>query len=247
VEIPADMGLVIVTNPNGTVMQDTHTALPGWQMAGILAAAILLAGPTGQAGAASRLSEPVVAGIEHAYGDLALRRIEKWQAMIGSAGSMQERGKLEAVNNFFNAMRFVSDAELWGKEDYWATPLETLLANGGDCEDFSIAKYFTLRKMGIAQEKLRLTYVKAIDLNQAHMVLTYFSSPAADPLVLDNLDKTIKPVSQRHDLLPVYSFNASGLWLARSHGVEQHIGSSKRLSQWSAVIDRIGHEQLALR
>ena len=212
-----------------------------------LGAGVLLAGMAGQVDGAPQLAEPVVTRIEHEYGDYALQRVEKWQAMIAAAGNMPEREKLETVNRFFNAMRFVSDAVLWGKEDYWATPLETLLANGGDCEDFSIAKYFTLRQAGVAQEKLRLTYVKALDLNQAHMVLMYFSTPGADPLVLDNLDKTIKPASMRKDLLPVYSFNAGGLWIARSQGAEQHIGSSSRLSQWNAVIARIGHEQLALR
>lgn len=243
------MGRVTTTDPYVTGMQLPHTTRPAWRTMRALAlsAGILLAGLAGQTGAAPQLAEPVITRIEHEYGDHALQRIEKWQSMINAAANMPDREKLETVNHFFNAMKFVSDAVLWGKEDYWATPLETLLANGGDCEDFAIAKYFALRETGIAQEKLRLTYVKAIHLNQAHMVLMYFSTPGADPLVLDNLDKTIKPASMRKDLLPVYSFNAGGLWIARSYGVEQHIGRSSRLSQWNAVITRIGHEQLALR
>jgi hypothetical protein len=92
---------------------------------------------------------------------------------------------------------------------------------------------------------MRLTYVKALELDQAHMVLTYFSTPEADPLVLDNLKDEIQPASQRSDLLPVYSFNADGLWLAKSHGTDQHVGSPERLSQWNSVIARISNEQLA--
>ncbi|MBI4206399.1 MAG: transglutaminase-like cysteine peptidase [Betaproteobacteria bacterium] len=103
----------------------------------------------------------------------------------------------------------------WGKEDYWATPIEFLSTNAGDCEDFSIAKYFTLRALGVPDDRLRLTYVKElVQYNQAHMVVAYFPSPDAEPLVLDNINKTIQPASARSDLLPVYSFNGSNLWLA---------------------------------
>ena len=69
--------------------------------------------------------------------------------------------------------------------------------------------------MGIPAKNMRLTYVKALRLNQAHMVLTYFISPENDPLVLDNLDKKISPAAIRDDLQPVYSFNGDGLWLAK--------------------------------
>lgn len=199
----------------------------------------------GYAGETYRLTEQYLAGITNDYGNYTRRRIEHWQQLIKSSGKLTEQEKLEVVNDFFNNMRFISDAEQWGKEDYWETPLEMLVVNGGDCEDFSIAKYFSLREMGVSNEKLRLTYVKAVELNQAHMVLTYYSTPDADPLVLDNLDRKIVTASLRHDLLPVYSFNADGLWLAKAHGTDQHVGSSSRLSQWNAVVARIYHEQLA--
>ena len=121
-----------------------------------------------------------------------------------------------------------------------------LASNGGDCEDFSIAKYFTLRELGIPAEKLRLTYVKALKLDQAHMVLTYYSTPDAVPLVLDNLINEIRSATEREDLLPVYSFNGDGLWLAKSRGMEQRVGRSERLSRWQEVIARIDEEQLPL-
>ena len=89
-------------------------------------------------------------------------------------------------------MQFINDQALWEKKDYWATPIETLSIGGGDCEDYAIAKYFTLKQLGVDESKLRLTYVKAIELNQAHMVLTYFENKRAVPLVLDNLINNIK-------------------------------------------------------
>lgn len=183
--------------------------------------------------------------IAREYGENALRRIDHWQFIINSGARLSVHEKLVAVNTFFNDMKFVNDIDHWGKEDYWATPLQTLASNGGDCEDFSIAKYFTLLQMGIPAERMRLTYVKALKLDQAHMVLTYFETRDADPLVLDNLDKEIKPASRREDLLPVYSFNVDGLWLAKAEGADQHVGSPKQLSKWNSVIARISGEQLA--
>jgi predicted transglutaminase-like cysteine proteinase len=244
------MRLVTGKNPYGARMiLSIFPPVDGWLIMRrlILAASILATSLQTPAGETLLLSQEFIASNEHGYGDYALRRIKHWQSIIQSAGQMREPEKLHAVNDFFNDMRFVSDAEHWGRDDYWATPLETLASNGGDCEDFSIAKYFTLREMGVPPERMRLTYVKAVELNQAHMVLTYFETPDADPLILDNLVREIKPAARRHDLLPVYSFNADGLWLAKEHGLDQHVGSSSRLSMWNAVIKRINTELLAAR
>lgn len=183
--------------------------------------------------------------IEEEHGGYARQRVLIWEKLIKSNKHTGSLEKLLLVNNFFNQMNFVNDIDHWGTEDYWATPLQMLTSNGGDCEDYSIAKYFTLRKMGIPAEQMRLTYVKALELNQAHMVLTYYPAQDADPLVLDNLVNAIQTVSSRKDLLPVYSFNGTDLWLAKKRGGEQHIGRSGRLSRWKAVIARIDDEQLS--
>lgn len=156
-----------------------------------------------------------------------------------------EPDKLTAVNDFFNKIPFVSDAEHWGIHDYWATPTELLASNGGDCEDYAIAKYFTLLSLGISVDKMRITYVKARSLppaDQAHMVLTYYPKPEAIPLVLDNLVPEIKPGSQRADLLPVYSFNGDGLWLAKERGAGRVEGGSSRISLWTQLNARMGKE-----
>lgn len=192
------------------------------------------------------LTKELLTGIEQQYGDYARQRVIFWNEMIMSNRQIAEIDKLKKVNEFFNEFTFVNDIDHWGKEDYWATPLQMLTSNGGDCEDFSIAKYFTLREMGVPAERMRLTYVKALKLDQAHMVLTYYSSPDAEPLILDNLVSDILPSSVRDDLLPVYSFNGNGLWLAKSRGAEQRIGNSSRLSRWKEVIAKISDEQLSL-
>jgi len=179
------------------------------------------------------------------YGVEASNRILSWQSLIKSAQHLSEQEKLKRVNDFFNQhVEFVDDDYLWGLNDYWATPVEMLARGAGDCEDYSIAKYFTLRELGIPDSKMRITYVKAVELNQAHMVLTFFETPRSVPLVLDNLIPLIKSASKRPDLLPVYSFNGSGLWLAKTRGLGKQIGGSSRLSMWEKLKDRMLNNQL---
>lgn len=184
--------------------------------------------------------ETFLARIEQNYGAHVRQRFADWQTLIDTGKTASETDKLRLVNDFFNQnIRFVDDRIQWAKDDYWATPMELLAYGAGDCEDFSIAKYFTLLEMGIDDSKLRITYVKAITLNQAHMVLTYFASPQAVPLVLDNLKPDINLATERNDLEPVYSFNGSGLWLAKIKGNGQPVGDAANLNPWADIKRRI--------
>jgi predicted transglutaminase-like cysteine proteinase len=177
--------------------------------------------------------------IGNQYGEFAQRRIIAWRETIDSNRSKNIQTQLSAINDFFNQMDFVNDIDHWGKEDYWATPIEFLSTRGGDCEDFTIAKYFALRELGVPDEKLRLVYVKALTLNQHHMVLAYYHTPTAVPVILDNLDKAIKPAIHRKDLLPIYSFNAENLWLSKEKGRGELVGGSSRLSLWTDLNNRL--------
>ncbi len=188
----------------------------------------------------------VITNAEKRYGNLgpARARLIDWEELVKSSASLPEAQKLNEVNRFFNrTVRFVDDIQLWRENDYWATPVEMLVKGAGDCEDYSIAKYFTLRRLGIPSEKLRITYVKALNYNQAHMVLTYYSTPSAEPLVLDNLINDIRPASQRKDLLPVYAFNAEGLYLP---GSQTRKSDSKKLSRWQDILKKMHAEGLAV-
>ncbi|WP_394244971.1 transglutaminase-like cysteine peptidase [Vibrio astriarenae] len=166
------------------------------------------------------------------YGPRAGKRVETWRSLMAELKQEPEQVQLSEINHFFNQMNFVDDIRLWGKKDYWATPLEFLGSNGGDCEDFTIAKYFSLLELGVPDKKLRLIYVKAIELDQFHMVLAYYSKPSAEPLILDNLDPTIRRASKRTDLLPVYSFNGKNLWLVKARQ-SQLAGDASRLKLWN--------------
>lgn len=185
-------------------------------------------------------SEAFLARIESKHDRFARQRFEEWQSLIENSKDLPEPEKLEVVNKFFNSnVQFIDDIMLWSKEDYWATPAEMLAIGAGDCEDYSIAKYFTLKEIGVDEDKLRITYVKAVEIGQAHMVLTYYETNRSVPLVLDNLITEIEPASRRNDLVPVYSFNGAGLWLAKSRGEGQRVGDSSRLSLWQDLEARM--------
>ncbi|MEJ2508351.1 MAG: transglutaminase-like cysteine peptidase [Gammaproteobacteria bacterium] len=213
------------------------TAGPGRAAAGAAASAL----PAAQLSASHR-------AVSHGAGATspAARRLATWRALLRDGRALSESAKLERVNRFFNRLRFVADAAAGGSADHWATPREVLLRDGGDCEDFALAKYFTLRALGVAAKRLRLTYVRSLGRNQAHMVLTYYrhdsASSGAGVLVLDNLEADILPLSRRSDLLPVYSFNSRGLWLAGRHGLGRRVGGVERLSRWQDLIRRMHRE-----
>jgi predicted transglutaminase-like cysteine proteinase len=104
--------------------------------------------------------------------------------------------------------------------------------DAGDCEDFAMAKYFTLEKMGVDQQQLRLTYCRAATINKAHMVVSYFPSQQSSPLILDNLNMRIRPAVERGDLQPIYSFNGDELWLARKNREDVKAGSVENMRRW---------------
>ncbi|MCW8884213.1 MAG: transglutaminase-like cysteine peptidase [Motiliproteus sp.] len=176
--------------------------------------------------------------LEQLYGEQAGRRLRAWQRLMGEANRLSESQQLTRINQFFNQLQFLDDIDLWGETDYWATPLEFLGANGGDCEDFSIAKYMSLLNLGVDPDKLRLIYVKSLTLNQFHMVVAYYPNKRSVPLILDNIDGEIKTADLRKDLVPVYSFNGRNLWLNKERGRGVLTGKASRLKRWNDLRSR---------
>ncbi len=175
------------------------------------------------------------------FGSSGVSRVESWDAMIEASKNEKILIKLKNVNDFFNQLRYKTDQSNWFKKDYWATPFEFMGKGAGDCEDYAIAKYFTLIKLGVPDDKLRITYVIYKKFNstyeEAHMVLTYTHKPGVTPVVLDNINKKLDLATNRRDLSPVYSFNASGLWQAKNKG-ESRVGSNN-LKSWKDLVNRI--------
>lgn len=176
--------------------------------------------------------------------DPSRQNIADWRSLIKKNKNSLESEKLEIVNVFFNRFDFVDDWTLWNRSDYWSTPTEMLTKGGGDCEDFAIAKYFTLRELDVADEKMRITYVIAENVKQPHMVLSYYSHPSADPLILDSLVMAIYTGSARVDLVPVYAFNVNGLWLTQKKH-SKRLRGAEGLSLWQDLQRRFNQEAVA--
>jgi predicted transglutaminase-like cysteine proteinase len=194
------------------------------------------------------ISDEALLGINKQYGHQAAERIARWSQTLNKFAlneSLSNEAKARFANDYFNQVRWEWDINHWGVEDYWATPIETLGTYAGDCEDFSIGKYFSLISMGMHTEKLRITYVKALDQNLAHMVLAYYPTPNAEPFILDNIKRTILPASERKDLLPIYGFNGDGIWLAKSRKkLAEGPTIEKSLPSWGKLNQRIKKELL---
>ena len=174
-----------------------------------------------------------------------LSKFKSWRELIASGEGLTDAERLKRANNFINRNTlFSDDMTVWGQLDYWATPLETLGRGAGDCEDFVIAKFYTLKLMGIATDKLRLIYVRAstgtstATPTQAHMVLAFYATPDAEPLVLDNLIGDIRVASRRPDLFPVFSFNEQGIFSGTSGPLLAPAVGSGRLSRWEDLLKR---------
>ena len=186
--------------------------------------------------------------IESRFGASRGQVSRDWQEMIRRASQApSERQKLDIVNRFVHQhIRYQTDQRLYGVEDYWASPLETLGHGAGDCEDYAILQYISLRLAGISDDRLRLIYVNArmggprSSITEAHMVLGYYTTPTSEPLILDSLVSSISPASQRQDLSPVFSFNSEGLWAGGA--ASPAASSTARLSRWRNVLDRIQQE-----
>lgn len=188
-------------------------------------------------------SQKTIQDAKNKYGNEVVSKISYWNEMISKAKSTDVINKLKLINDFFNMVPYITDMAHWQQDDYWATPMEFVGTKGGDCEDYAIAKYFTLIKVGIEESKLRLGYVKYLrkgsDFEEAHMVLLYFHKPDAIPIVLDNIVKKMELATNRDDLKLVYSFNAEGLWEAKNKGKEHVKVGENKLLKWKTLIDKI--------
>ena len=152
-------------------------------------------------------SESLIDKVEKKYNKFAKNRFIALNKLLEKIKNEDVQTKLEKVNDFFNNVKYSSDQKIYGVSDYWATPIEFLARDEGDCEDYVIAKYFALEYLGVPTSKIFLSYVKVKKSNEAHMVLSYFETPTSEPIILDSLKKVILPASKRDDLTPVFNFN----------------------------------------
>lgn len=149
---------------------------------------------------------------------------------------------LDTVNDFVNGARYESDGVNAPDADSWATPREFITRDAGDCEDFAIAKYFTLTAAGIETDRLRILYAKIMPGRIAHMVLAFYSYPGDDPLILDNLTSHIKPLSKRDDLDATYAFNEARVWLYHDNQTPVDVCAASTIVRWRELLERVAAE-----
>jgi predicted transglutaminase-like cysteine proteinase len=141
--------------------------------------------------------------------DCPSRGAAAWQAMIRNQAARPPLGQLDTINRFLNGWRYKEDTANYGRRDYWATPLEFFLRSG-DCEDYAIVKYVTLRQLGFAAEDLRVVVVRDVVRDLAHAVLAVYLD--GQVYILDNLTRAVLPQEEMAQYVPYYSINETTRW-----------------------------------
>ena len=131
------------------------------------------------------------------------------QAYIESVLGMPRLEQLNRVNTFINSRRYITDPINWGVKDYWEAPAEFFRKNG-DCEDYAITKYMTLRDLGFSADELRVVAVKDLNLRVGHAILAVFLD--GDTLLLDNQIRVVVSARKVRHYKPIYSLNENAWW-----------------------------------
>lgn len=135
--------------------------------------------------------------------------LQSWRELQLQAQDLSRMDKLHAVNRFFNRWPYKSDAEAFGRREYWASPSD-FMARSGDCEDYAIAKYFALRQLGFDKQELRIVVLYDRIRNVGHAVLAVYDD--TDILILDSLSNLITAHTRYRHYIPQYSMNETTRW-----------------------------------
>ena len=155
------------------------------------------------------LAERQVQEFERCRGKACPPAAASWQLMLAENRSRTPMDQLTAVNRFFNKWPYRLDMELFGVSDYWAAPGEFMRLSG-DCEDYSIAKYYALKMLGFDIRRLRIVVVKDRIRNIGHAVLAVYLKETA--FILDNLSNLVLEHGKYTHYIPQYSVNEKKRW-----------------------------------
>ena len=135
--------------------------------------------------------------------------VQDWLVFLDTLKGQSKTQQIDAVNHYLNQIRFVSDNNNYGQNDYWATPVE-FLAKGGDCEDYAVAKYISLRALGFSKDELRLVIVNDKIMRAPHAMLAVYEDGKAN--ILDNQNPAVMNSAQITRYAPVYSISQASWW-----------------------------------
>ena len=139
-------------------------------------------------------------------------RLGPWRRFLDGLTGETALTQIERVNRYVNDTRYRIDDAVWGESDYWAAPGE-FFAAGGDCEDYAIAKYYSLKALGFPVEDLRIVVLENMRAEDMHALLAV--RVAGRDLLLDNLSETVVGWDQAKHYRPIYSVNEATYWLHR--------------------------------
>jgi predicted transglutaminase-like cysteine proteinase len=135
--------------------------------------------------------------------------LQDWWAFVQSLRGLDRMSQLQRVHSYFNQYTYIEDPTNWGRDDYWEAPSE-FLTRSGDCEDYAIIKYFSLRELGFADEDMRIVVILDTNVNLLHAVLVVRMSGVW--YALDNRNRSVLPATSFHGFVPYYSINANAFW-----------------------------------
>lgn len=138
---------------------------------------------------------------------------QEWQEVINSLKNKPTNVKLATINRHLNQAAYITDMVNWHKKDYWAT-LKQFFNKDGDCEDYAIAKFYSLKELGIAADKMRIVIVEDTNLNVAHAVLAVYTE--SQIWILDNQISNIVAQDKIVHYTPLYSINENAWWLHKT-------------------------------
>lgn len=138
--------------------------------------------------------------------------LRQWKKFLTGLRGIDRLSQVKAVNFFFNRHPYIIDPKNYGVPDYWATPFQ-FLTRDGDCEDYAITKYFSLRSLGFSADSLRIVVLQDLNLNTAHAILVVYLGNKV--LVLDNQVTTVVDAADIFHYRPIYSINEEHWWLHR--------------------------------
>ena len=167
-------------------------------------------------------------------------RLNKYKNLKMQVKDYELLKKLSHVNSFINKILPAHDISTQASLDYWATPKEFLLQGHGDCEDYVIAKYFTLVELGIPKEKLYFAVVDIKGEKTSHMILLYLETKESTPLVLDNLSSVVIPLTKRTKLIPKFAFNEIDSYRFSHEKFTQNISINwGKDNKWEKLLNRV--------
>ena len=144
--------------------------------------------------------------------DSSRRNQAYWGEFIEKLADAPPMEQLDDINRYMNEAPYITDPRNYRVSDFWATPKQ-FFDRDGDCEDYAIAKFTSLRALGWDNAHMRIVVVQDLNLKIAHAILAVYVD--GEVWILDNqLRQIVNADSIRH-YRPLFSLNEVSWWIHR--------------------------------